>query len=261
MKKVIAIGGCHLFDDALDNFYQKLKKEYPDYNFKRIPAHIATGYKNNPDFERALQIIENPSSDFDHNSILILQLGNVLFANKISAFVPLRITNYFLNSKNFANSVYNDQIEKKSISIEAPPPKTNYLYKYAYSSLKVVLVLPNIILASIVFIYKAKRIKAALGYFSKQNGQIIITTPFCCILPSTKILRAVGTFLFKALFKSIKNCTIIDCFTATAEPSSFKNLVHLNQKGHDVIFNIINKKLKKAPTFPLVKHALIFTQA
>ena len=74
MKKVIAIGGCHLFDDALDNFYQKLKKEYPDYNFKRINAHIATGYKNNPDFERALQIIENPSSDFDHNSILILQL-------------------------------------------------------------------------------------------------------------------------------------------------------------------------------------------
>ena len=116
MKKVIAIGGCHLFDDALDNFYQKLKKEYPDYNFKRIPAHIATGYKNNPDFERALQIIENPSSDFDHNSILILQLGNLLFGNAISPLVPLRIKNYFLNSKNFVISVFRSELIRLSLT-------------------------------------------------------------------------------------------------------------------------------------------------
>ena len=251
MTRIIFAGGCHGTDESIDNFYLQIERKYYSCKFEKYYIHLVENdnYLIDKNLKCVLKSLQESAKELNEKTILIIQLGNSLFANKTKFYIP-----------KFLNPIHRELINKKE---NDQPYSTLFLSEYPSGELQrgkeilsfeprikfnlfkngmKFIALPfNFVFITMVFPYYVILLRKVLYKYGSRNNLIIITSPFKCLPLYSKILRRYGNFLFNLFFRNrfLKNVRLIDCYNLFSESDNFKDRIHLDQNGHNKLFNSI----------------------
>lgn len=232
MKNLLIIGGCHFVND---NFIKKLKANLKYQNVKKIFTHL-----NEESFHKSLQLI-NREKDYliNNNYQIYFQLGNVLFRNSISNFLP-PIFNKLIPT--------NTQSHLKSEVGDLKNINNNYKvigYNILRRILKILIFPLNffyIVVKGFISYNKIKRLIVA--EFNESN--IIVFTPLYSPNITDNFFRLIGKKIIKYLFSDLKNVHIVDLYELKSIKNNFINgdTHHLDYQGIEILSSFCLENIK-----------------
>ncbi len=230
MKRLVAFGGCHLFETQVPGFVYLLNRENSFYSVNKIDCRIGTVEDTRShDFQKLFNYLENNREDLQLNTILLFQFGNSFFANSIRRYIP-------------------PFISKKIKPLETsgaeglPISSSSLLLSNTRNILKYIVLPANIIWSTLTAFKHLCKLNTILKGYASNHEMIIILSPFYCKKFPDRLLRRYGVFLFGLIFRG-RYIQRVNCYKALNNPSFLKDEFHLNESGHRKLFDEIQQQI------------------